>query len=96
MQKELKNNNICFPQVYMKTPLIEESISLKNGVYLADTRIEIVIYQKSNKKYCSVITKDINFKNGRSQTILLKYFNDIDDYDDCLDLTDDFMDKCSR
>ena len=95
MQKEL-NNNICFPQVYMKTPLIEESISLKNGVYLADTRIEIVIYQKSNKKYCSVITKDINFKNGRSQTILLKYFNDIDDYDDVLDLTDEYMEKHSR
>ena len=85
--------NITFPKLYLKTPMIEESISLKNGVFLADTRIEVCVYQKADKNYCSVITKDLNFKNGYSETILLKYIDNVQSYDDVLDLTDDFMDE---
>lgn len=93
MLKTKEFEDIHFPKMYLKTPMIEESLSLKDGVYLVNSRIEICVYQKAKDNYCSVITKDILFANGQWETILLKYINNIKNYDDVLDLTDEFMES---
>lgn len=91
--KEVKNTNVHFPKMYLKTPMIEESLSLKDGVYLVNSRIEICVYQKAKDNYCSVISKDIVFSDGYTKTILLKYIEGVKSYNDILDLTDDFMES---
>ena len=98
MQKETndENNRLKFPSLYMKTPMVEETLKLKDGVYLVNSRIEICVYKKSKDKYCSVISKDIVFSDGYTETVLLKYIENAKTYDDVLDLTDDFMDEYNR
>lgn len=94
--KEVKNTNVHFPKMYLKTPMIEESLSLKDGVYLVNSRIEICVYQKAKDNYCSIISKDIVFSDGYTETMLLKYIENAKTYDDVLDLTDDFMDDYTK
>lgn len=98
MQKEINDekSSIKFPKLYMKTPMIEEELEIKDEVYLINSRIEICVYKKSNDNYCSVISKDIVFSDGYTETVLLKYIENAKSYDDVLDLTDDFMDDYSR
>ena len=82
-----------FPKLYFKTPFIEEKIKLNNKTYLVNTRIDIIIYNLKEDEHCAVISKDIVFRNGHSETVLLKYINNVKRYDDVLDLVDEFMSK---
>ena len=91
-----ENSRLKFPRLYMKTPMVEETLKLKDGVYLVNSRIEICVYKKSENEYCSVISKDIVFSDGYTKTVLLKYIENAKTYDDVLDLTDDFMDDYNR
>lgn len=95
MLKEIndENSRLKFPRCYIKTPMIEETLKLKDGVYLVNSRIEICVYQKTKDNYCSVISKDIVFSDGYTETILLKYIEGVKSYNDVLDLTDDFMES---
>ena len=49
MQKETNDENyrVCFPKLHMKTPLIEQTIRIKDKVYLVNTRIDICVYKKA-------------------------------------------------
>ena len=91
-----ENSRLKFPRLYMKTPMVEETLKLKDGVYLVNSRIEICVYKKSKDEYCSVISKDIVFSDGYTKTVLLKYIENAKTYDDVLDLTDDFMDDYTK
>jgi len=98
MLKEIndENYNVHFPKLWLKTPMIEETIKLEDGIYLVNSRIEICVYKKAKDNYCSVISKDIIYDDGYEESVLLKYIENIKNYDDVLDLTDDFMEEYSK
>ena len=88
--------NIRFPKMYLKTPLVEEKIKIKDRIYLVNTRIEICIYKKEKDNYCSVISKTIVYNDGYEESVLLKYIDKVKNYDDVVDLTDNFMNEYTK
>ena len=79
------------PLMYLKTPLIEEKVRIDDEYYLVDTRIEVSVYEKSDKNFCSIITKDWLYKDGKKEIELLEYIDNVSSFDDVMDLTDNFM-----
>ena len=55
------------PLMYLKTPLISEKIMINDGYCMVDTRIEVSVYEKSDKNFCSIITKDWLYKDGKKK-----------------------------
>lgn len=84
---------MLFPIFRLKTNIIKEKIKQNNKYYLADTRIDVSIYTKSDSNFSSVIIKEILYNNGYNDMILLKYISNISSYGDALDMIDDFLNE---
>ena len=81
-----------FPILHYRTPLQEKKIKYNAKFYLVNTRVEICIYKIMEGNYCSVISRDIIFDNGKCETILLNYICNKKTYDEVFDFTTAFMD----
>lgn len=84
---------MLFPIFRLKTNITKEKIKQNNKYYLADTRIDVSIYTKSDSNFSSVIIKEILYNNGYNDMILLKYISNISSYEDALDMIDDFLNE---
>ena len=92
MQK-IKIKKVLLPNMYMKTPLSEESIQVDDETCIVHTKIDISIYKIGENNYSSVISKDFVFSDGYTESILLEYFTNIRTMDEILDMTDSFLEN---